>query len=181
MTISERVDHPQHYAVVPGVECIDVVEHFSFVRGNAIKYLWRAGAKGDLVEDLQKAIWYIEREIAAQEPPIEGGVSEGASRLGVRGGTQRHESTAGDDSLKVVPEAPETLPAAEEGTSGRAARPASTSCGQCGQRTPVCADCDDSIIFVPKSGFGNQGEWRHLAPPLTNVGPHMARPKVFVS
>lgn len=60
---TERVNHPSHYNGVPGIECIDVVEHFSFVRGNAIKYLWRAGAKGDLVEDLEKAKWYIQREI----------------------------------------------------------------------------------------------------------------------
>lgn len=55
------------------------------------------------------------------------------------------------------------------------------SCTQCGQRTPVCADCSDSIIFMPKSGFGQQGEWRHLAPPRSSVGHHQARPKVFVS
>lgn len=60
----DMVNHPPHYRdVVPNVECIDVVKHFSFVRGNAIKYLWRAGAKGNTVEDLKKAIWYIQREI----------------------------------------------------------------------------------------------------------------------
>lgn len=54
-----------HLLVIPtGIECIEVTEHFSFCRGNAIKYLWRAGAKGNLVEDLRKAVWYIEREIA---------------------------------------------------------------------------------------------------------------------
>lgn len=61
--MSDAVNHPTHYNGVPGIECIDVVEHFPFCRGNAIKYLWRAGAKGDLVEDLQKAIWYVQREI----------------------------------------------------------------------------------------------------------------------
>lgn len=62
------VDHPAHYAGnAKGIECIDVVEELSFLRGNAIKYLWRAGAKGDLVQDLRKAIWYIEREIANAE------------------------------------------------------------------------------------------------------------------
>lgn len=58
-----NVDHPGHYNQVPGVECIDVVEHFSFLRGSAIKYLWRAGSKNDLREDLEKAKWYIQREI----------------------------------------------------------------------------------------------------------------------
>lgn len=62
--MNDPVNHPSHYtSVVPGVECIDVAEHFSFLRGNAIKYLWRAGAKGDELEDLMKARWYVEREI----------------------------------------------------------------------------------------------------------------------
>lgn len=62
--MSDPVNHPSHYTdVVPGIECIAVTEHFSFLRGNAIKYLWRAGAKGNVIEDLRKAAWYIEREI----------------------------------------------------------------------------------------------------------------------
>lgn len=61
---SDPINHPGHYtSVVPGIECIQVTEHMSFLRGNAIKYLWRAGAKGDVVEDLKKAVWYIQREI----------------------------------------------------------------------------------------------------------------------
>lgn len=60
----EQVDHPEHYNSHPiGVECIDVAEHYGFSIGNAIKYLWRAGLKGDAVEDLKKARWYIDREI----------------------------------------------------------------------------------------------------------------------
>ena len=59
----ERVDHPSHYQSDFGIECIDVVENFSFNRGNAMKYIWRAGAKGNEVEDLRKAAWYINREI----------------------------------------------------------------------------------------------------------------------
>lgn len=62
-----NVDHPAHYNTVPGIECIDVVQHFTFIRGSAMKYLWRAGHKGNAVEDLRKAIWYIEREIAQLE------------------------------------------------------------------------------------------------------------------
>lgn len=59
------VNHPRHYNVHPsGVECIDVVEHMSFNRGNAVKYIWRAGEKdGKEIQDLRKAIWYLEREI----------------------------------------------------------------------------------------------------------------------
>jgi hypothetical protein len=61
---ADPVNHPAHYRSPSGVECIQVTEHFSFLRGNAIKYLWRAGAKGDLRQDLEKARWYIDREIA---------------------------------------------------------------------------------------------------------------------
>lgn len=64
---SDPVNHPSHYKDrVPGIECIEVTQHFDFLRGNAIKYLWRAGLKGDdtkTVEDLKKAIWYVQREI----------------------------------------------------------------------------------------------------------------------
>lgn len=59
----EQVDHPVHYNLVPGVECIDVVENFNFNRGNAIKYIWRAGSKEEELEDLRKAVWYLQREI----------------------------------------------------------------------------------------------------------------------
>lgn len=57
--------NPSHYRDHPsGVECIDIVEHFPFNLGNAIKYLWRAGLKNpDPAEDLRKAAWYIQREI----------------------------------------------------------------------------------------------------------------------
>jgi hypothetical protein len=62
--LSDAVDHPPHYNASPsGVECIDVAEHMSFNVGNALKYLWRADHKGDAVEDLKKAAWYINREI----------------------------------------------------------------------------------------------------------------------
>lgn len=60
----EVVDHPPHYNNNPsGIECIDVVEHLSFNIGNAIKYLWRCGVKGNAMEDLEKASWYIDREM----------------------------------------------------------------------------------------------------------------------
>lgn len=63
-TIKDPVNHPPHYGGHPsGVECITVVEHFNFNRGNAIKYIWRAGSKGDEIEDLKKAEWYIHREV----------------------------------------------------------------------------------------------------------------------
>jgi hypothetical protein len=60
----DAVNHPAHYNAHPsGIECIEVVEHMGFNVGNAIKYLWRADLKGNALEDLQKAAWYVEREI----------------------------------------------------------------------------------------------------------------------
>lgn len=57
--------NPQHYRSSPsGIECIQVTEHLGFCIGNAIKYLWRCGQKGDAIEDLEKARWYVDREIA---------------------------------------------------------------------------------------------------------------------
>lgn len=65
VTRQSMVNHPKHYNNNgSGVECIDVVEHMSFNLGNAIKYIWRCNDKNNAVEDLQKAIWYIEREIS---------------------------------------------------------------------------------------------------------------------
>jgi hypothetical protein len=49
------------------VECIQITEHFNFCLGNAIKYCWRADEKGNALEDLKKARWYIDREIARRE------------------------------------------------------------------------------------------------------------------
>jgi hypothetical protein len=63
--MNDNVNHPKHYTSHPsGVECIEVTEHLNFCIGNAIKYLWRAGLKGEQVEDLRKARWYIDREIS---------------------------------------------------------------------------------------------------------------------
>src|ERR1044072_7101716 len=58
------VDHPSHYAG-NGIEVIDAIEawELNFHLGNAIKYIARAGKKGDRTEDLQKAAWYLQREI----------------------------------------------------------------------------------------------------------------------
>lgn len=62
--MTDPVNNPSHYTSHPsGVECIEIAEHFPFNIGNAIKYLWRAGLKGDAMEDLEKALWYVDREI----------------------------------------------------------------------------------------------------------------------
>ena len=73
--MNDPVNHPKHYTSHPsGVECIEVTEHFNFNKGNAIKYIWRSSDKGREVEDLRKARWYIDREIARllneDEPPF---------------------------------------------------------------------------------------------------------------
>ena len=61
---NSTVEHPIHYTSHPsGVECIQVTEHMNFNIGNAVKYLWRAGLKLNAVEDLQKAAWYVQREL----------------------------------------------------------------------------------------------------------------------
>jgi hypothetical protein len=61
----DAVSHPSHYNSHPsGIEAIEVTEHMTFNAGNAVKYLWRAGLKSpDAIQDLQKASWYISREI----------------------------------------------------------------------------------------------------------------------
>ena len=64
---ADMVNHPPHYTSHPsGVECIQVTEHQNFCIGNAIKYLWRCDGKNGL-EDLKKARWYVDREIARRE------------------------------------------------------------------------------------------------------------------
>lgn len=64
IVVDDPVNHPKHYNDHPsGVECIEITEHFNFNVGNAIKYLWRAGLKGEQLEDLKKAAWYVQREL----------------------------------------------------------------------------------------------------------------------
>ena len=72
----DPVHKPSHYCSHPsGIECIEITQHMSFTIGNAIKYLWRAGLKKDegieqskkTIQDLEKAIWYIYKEIERLE------------------------------------------------------------------------------------------------------------------
>lgn len=66
--MTEKVNHPPHYQKHPsGVECIQITEHMNFCLGNAVKYIWRADHKADAIEDLEKAKWYLEREIALRQ------------------------------------------------------------------------------------------------------------------
>jgi hypothetical protein len=68
----EMVNHPQHYGGENNVyEAIKVIDAWGldndFYLGNAVKYLSRAGKKDDTVQDLKKAIWYIEKKIEKLE------------------------------------------------------------------------------------------------------------------
>lgn len=73
---NDMVNSPKHYNSHPsGIECIEIARHYCFSIGNAIKYLWRAGLKKDAslgdkqkeIEDLKKAIWYINDRIKELE------------------------------------------------------------------------------------------------------------------
>ena len=63
---NDNVNHPSHYTYGK-IEVIDAIEAWglNFHRGNAVKYIARAGKKNiaNEVEDLEKAVWYINREI----------------------------------------------------------------------------------------------------------------------
>ena len=65
--MTEAVEHPSHYADgwSNGAEVIDITEHLNFNRGNAVKYIARAGKKNPdtEIEDLRKAQWYLQREL----------------------------------------------------------------------------------------------------------------------
>ena len=59
----EMVNHPSHYN--QGIETIEYIESWSmnFNTGNVIKYVTRAGYKNNQLEDMKKAMWYLQREI----------------------------------------------------------------------------------------------------------------------
>lgn len=67
----EQVDHPAHYGGADNpYEAIKVIEAWGldFSLGNAVKYISRAGKKDDVVQDLKKDRWYLDRAISALEP-----------------------------------------------------------------------------------------------------------------
>jgi hypothetical protein len=63
-THDPAVNHPEHYKV-GGIETIDFIEakQLNYHLGNVVKYITRAEHKGNQLQDLQKALWYLEREI----------------------------------------------------------------------------------------------------------------------
>lgn len=61
----DMINHPPHYTGHPsGVEAISITEHMNYCLGNAMKYIWRADLKGTDLDDLEKAIWYLNRELS---------------------------------------------------------------------------------------------------------------------
>lgn len=64
----DAVNNPAHYQSAAGLEAIDVIDAFGlgFCLGNVVKYVLRHGKKNGL-EDLKKARWYLEHEIARRE------------------------------------------------------------------------------------------------------------------
>lgn len=76
--MEDRVNHPSHYTWLKeycGIEVIDITRHMNFDLGNAIKYILRSGRKKEAditdkqkeIEDLRKAVWYIEDYIKTLE------------------------------------------------------------------------------------------------------------------
>ena len=74
----DKVNHPSHYSYLKklvGIEVIDITRHMDFDIGNAIKYILRAGHKTEegyndkakTIEDLKKAVWYINDKIKTLE------------------------------------------------------------------------------------------------------------------
>ena len=66
--------NPSHYKTHPvfgDLECVDVTSRLGFLRGNAIKYLWRLGRKDSASQDAHKALWYIDRLASSYTAPSE--------------------------------------------------------------------------------------------------------------
>lgn len=68
---ADPVNNPSHYTSHPsGIECIEITRHMGFNLGNAFKYLWRADLKGNAIQDLEKAVFYIKDEIAKRKAAL---------------------------------------------------------------------------------------------------------------
>lgn len=85
--MSDLVNHPPHYANgwSNGAEVIDITENLNFNRGNAVKYIARAGKKDPTTElqDLKKAQWYIGREISRiSAQPVDTTFDNGSIAIG---------------------------------------------------------------------------------------------------
>lgn len=63
--MDDKINHPKHYCEGRKYEPIDIIEDWGLGMhaGNAVKYISRAGRKGDAIEDLEKARWYVDRYV----------------------------------------------------------------------------------------------------------------------
>ncbi len=80
--MSETVNHPPHYGGDTTYEAVKVIEawQLGFHLGNVLKYIRRAQHKDNLLQNLQKARWYLDREIAnLQSAEIDRQVNERTS------------------------------------------------------------------------------------------------------
>ena len=68
-TTNQKINHPPHYRSDTGYEAIDVIEAWGlgFNLGNVVKYISRAGHKDSSLQDLKKALWYLQREVTNRE------------------------------------------------------------------------------------------------------------------
>ena len=78
--VNDSVNHPAHYTSHPcGIECIEISKYYDFCIGNVFKYIWRSGLKNEngmtkdakALEDLKKARWYLDQEIAMREKELQ--------------------------------------------------------------------------------------------------------------
>lgn len=98
------VDHPSHYRRDTGIEAIDAIEAWGlgFNLGNVVKYIARAGHKGDALEDLEKARWYLSREIESRGGDAESGPPEEPEAKPVPMDARLFTVTGADGPLELV-------------------------------------------------------------------------------
>lgn len=110
----ETVEHPKHYTWIPDMECIDVIKHFNFAEGTAIKHIWRAGKKPGMnrLTDLRKAQEYLWQAIWLEEERI---IAEKAKQLELK--QARARVVAAEASPAPVDK--QDLPHAEEARDPR--------------------------------------------------------------
>lgn len=63
-TKKEQINHPSHYNSHPSkIECIEMIRRFDFNLGSSFKYLYRRDEKENLIQDIKKALWYVQDEL----------------------------------------------------------------------------------------------------------------------
>lgn len=113
--MSEQVNHPAHYGGADNpYEAIIEAWSLGFNLGNAVKYISRAGKKGDVLTDLRKAQWYLTREITKLEMEID--KAEAAARA------SEHQRVLATKSKRVPYPSREVVRAQPKRLHPRAAR-----------------------------------------------------------